>query len=269
MVVTMGLGACGGAANGRTDATLVEALTEVVQPFASPALGLFPGEQMTFDVTLGGVQAGEAALAVGEVGAVDGRESIVVSSRVASAGAFRWVKEVEDALTSTVDVASGLPRAIAAEVAFGEKRYHANGQFDGPKVQITWHRGDDRVRHLSYDFRTVDAHDAHSAMAAMRGWEAAPGEARRLYVIGGRRIWRTDVTWIGRETIGTRMGNQATVRLDGTSFRVKPDLSLEPKKSPRRFSVWMSDDADRVPLKVVAYTELGDVVIELTGYERP
>jgi hypothetical protein len=32
--------------------------------------------------------------------------------------------------------------------------------------------------------------------------------------------------------------------------------------------VWLTDDADRVPLKVVAKTELGEVAIDLTEYNR-
>ena len=31
----------------------------------------------------------------------------------------------------------------------------------------------------------------------------------------------------------------------------------------------MSDDADRVPLRVVANTELGEVSVDLTEYSRP
>jgi len=40
-------------------------------------------------------------------------------------------------------------------------------------------------------------------------------------------------------------------------------------KPARSFRVWLSDDADRVPLKVTAKTELGDVVMDLTEYNRP
>ena len=40
------------------------------------------------------------------------------------------------------------------------------------------------------------------------------------------------------------------------------------KKATRTFSVWLSDDADRVPLRVVGHTELGDVTMELVEYTR-
>jgi hypothetical protein len=262
---------CGGAAGGTRDAALLARTVAgtAEPPLATPANGLFPGESMTFAVSLGGVEAGEAALAVGTPGKVDGREAIVVTSRVASSGAFRWVKDVEDELTSTIDIETGLPTAVIADVKFGAKRYHSEGTFQGALVDLAWHKGDSRIRHTRYDFGKVDAHDAHTAMAAMRTWEGQPGETQRLFIVGGRRIWRTDVTWAGRETIGTQLGNQSAVRLDGVSVRVTGRLEPERGKKSRSFSVWMSDDADRVPLKVIAHTELGDVVIELTSYQRP
>jgi len=263
--------ACGGAAGGGRDAALLARTVSptVAPPLAIPANGLFPGEAMTFAVRLGGVEAGEAALAVGLPGDIGGRDAIVVSSRMASSGAFRWVKEVDDDLTSTIDLETGLPRELVADVRFGAKTFHADGQFRGGIVDLAWHKGDSRIRYAHYDFGPVDAHNAHTAMAAMRTWEAGQDDTQRLYIVGGRRIWRTDVTWAGRETIATHLGNQTAVRLDGVSVRVTPRLVPERRRKPRTFSVWMSDDADRVPLRVVAHTELGDVVIELTSYQRP
>lgn len=275
MVVVM-LSACGGAASTpgtsgpRTaaDALLVD--DDDPQDVAAPGFGLHPGEAMTFEVSLGGVIAGEAALAVGQPGEVDGKQAIVITSRVASAGAFRWIKVVEDNLTTTIDMDTGLPLTHVADTQFGEKRYHADNTFDGAQVDLDWNKGDRNQRHTHYDFRDVVAHDAHTAMASMRTWEGADGEVRRLYLVGGRRIWQTDVTWAGRETIATSMGNQATVRLEGVSTRVTPRLKVQDaKKPPRTFTVWMTDDGDRAPVRVVAHTELGDVVIELTSYARP
>ena len=44
---------------------------------------------------------------------------------------------------------------------------------------------------------------------------------------------------------------------------------LESDKPARTFTVWLSDDGDRVPLKVTAMTELGEVSMDLTEYNRP
>jgi hypothetical protein len=271
LALTASMAGCGGAGGpGRDAALLARTISpEAELPLAVPAAGLHPGETMTFVVSLGGLEAGEAALAVGEVGQLAGREAIVVSSRVASSGALRWLRHVEDELTSTIDVGRGLPVHVAARVVFGARQYHGEGLFAGPRVQLVWHRGDGQLRRIDHDFGTVDAHDAHSAMAAMRAWHGEPGDRHRLYIVGGRRIWRTDVTWTGHGVIATRLGNQGAIRLDGTSRRVNGRLAPEAGHKPRTFTVWISDDADRVPLRVVGHTELGDVVIELVSYERP
>jgi hypothetical protein len=268
-VVLVGAAGCGGAGASAREPHPIVPTSAVVPPLGEPAMGLHPGESMTFAVSLGGVEAGEAAFAVGEQGVVDGKPALVVTSRIASAGLFKMVKDISDNLTSTIDLETGLPVTITADVSDPPRNYHADGRFAGGVVDLDWYKQDGKVHHTHYDFGDVDAHDAHTAMASVRTWDGEPGDSRRLYVIGGRRIWQTDVTWVGRETIGTALGNIAAVRLDGVSVRVSSRLREEKGRTPRTFSVWMSDDGDRVPLRVVAHTELGDIVIELTGYERP
>lgn len=263
------LAGCGGAGLGAAGDVAVLGARHAPPVASRPLVGLHPGEQMSYEVTMAGVIVGEAALAVGQPGLVHGRRSIEVSSSISSAGAFRMIKEIEDDLTSTIDLDSGLTTAIVADVHYGTQKYHADGRFDHDKVDLDWNRGDGTPRHTHMDFGALDANDAHSAMAAMRMWEGTPGESHRMYVVGGRKIWETEATWIGKDVIGTRLGNQHAIRIDGTSEQVSGTLRPLGDKKRRTFSIWMSDDADRVPLRIVAHTELGDVEIVLTGYERP
>ena len=57
--------------------------------------------------------------------------------------------------------------------------------------------------------------------------------------------------------------------MDGLSYRARRDLTLESTKAARTFRVWLSDDSDRVPLRVTATTELGEIEMTLSEYERP
>src|SRR3954453_23675753 len=59
-------------------------------------VGLNPGESMAFEVRIGGLLAGEAQLAVGDVGEVDGHRAVVVKSRAATAGAAALIKKIVD-----------------------------------------------------------------------------------------------------------------------------------------------------------------------------
>jgi hypothetical protein len=226
---------------------------------------------MSFEVQLAGVLVGEAQLAVGEVGAIDGgRRAIVVKSRAATAGAAALVKKVVDEATTTIDADTGAAISVETNVEMGDKKTIASATFQPAYAEVKFQRNEDKQPST---FRVATngnkLHDAHSAMAQLRGWRAAPGTVRTVHVIGGRRVWRVDVTYVGEETIGTATGNRHAVVFEGVSFRARRDLKAEINKPARKFRVWLSDDADRVPLKVVANTELGEVVMALTEYTRP
>lgn len=233
------------------------------------AIGLNPGESMGFEVRLAGVLAGEAALAVGELGEFEGKEAVVVKSRANTAGAAALIKRIVDEATTVIDTSSGRPLHLQTFVEMGAKRTTAEARFTGTVATITYQRNSDPVRTYKINFGTQPVHDTHSAMAQVRGWRPDPGATRSVFVVGGRRLWRVDLTFIGTETIGSAVGNRRAVKLEGISFRARPNFTIEANKPTRTFTVWLSDDADRVPLRVVAKTELGEVSVDLTEYSRP
>ncbi len=232
--------------------------------------GFFPGETMSFEVHLAGMLAGEAQLAVGEIGAVDGHKAIVVKSRVATAGAAKLLKSLTDEATTTIDVATGRPLVLDTTVVLNDKTSTAHAVFTGSVANVSYTKPDDATPH-SYrvDFGKVTVHDSHSAMAQMRGWRPVAGTTKQVYVVGGKRLWRVDVKFVGAEEIGSAVGNRQTVHLSGAAYRARPNMQLEQTTAARTFDVWISDDADRVPLKMTAHTELGDVQLDLAEYARP
>ena len=235
----------------------------------SGEVGLNPGESMAFEVRLAGILAGEAQLAVGELGDYEGHHAVVVKSRAATAGAAALVKHIVDEATTVIDMDTGRPLALETRVEQGDTEATATAKFTGNIADIMYARSDEKAPHKqTIDFGKVTVHDAHSAMAQLRGWRATPGTTRSVFVVGGRRLWRVDVTYVGEDTIGSAIGNRRAVHFSGESYRTRRDLTAETAKPSRTFSVWLSDDADRVPLKVTAHTELGDIVMDLTEYNR-
>lgn len=233
-------------------------------------LGYYPGESMAYEVRLGGVLVGEAQLAVGEIGVVDGKRAIVVKSRAATAGVAAIIQTMVDESTTVIDVDSGHPLQVDTLVVAGDKRSTAVAKFTGSVADVTFRRSEDAPpQHLRIDTRTEAMHDMHSAMAQLRGWRATPGTVKTVFLVGGRRLWRVDVKYAGEETIGSRLGNRHAIVYEGMSFRARRDLKTESARPSRTFKVWLSDDADRVPLKCAAHTELGDIVMDLTEYNRP
>ena len=56
------------------------------------------------------------------------------------------------------------------------------------------------------------------------------------------------------------------MRYDGEGVRILRDGSPDPASDRRRFSMWISDDADRVPVRLVAHTDYGDIRMDLVDY---
>jgi len=266
------LGSCAGA-----DATTLPATPAAhPAPAATVEVGLNPGETMAFEVRLAGIVAGEAQLAVGALGDYQGHRAVVVKSRAATAGAAALIRHIVDEATTVIDMDTGRPLALETRVEQGDSQTFATAKFTANVADITYQKSTETEPHrMRLDFSRgavlgpgATVHDAHSAMAQLRGWRATPGTRRTVFVVGGRRLWRIDVTYAGRDTIGSAIGNRSAIRFAGESYRVRADFSPETPRPTRTFSVWLSDDADRVPLKVAAKTELGDVVMSLTEYSR-
>jgi len=108
------------------------------------------------------------------------------------------------------------------------------------------------------------AHDLQSALVLLRGWRPRLGEVGYFYVVLGRRLWRTEVTYAGPQVLQTESVPRLTQRLDGVSVRLWQPSEIE----PRHFSLWLSEDPDHVPLRMVADANFGEVTLTLTGQRQ-
>jgi len=224
---------------------------------------------MSFQVKLAGVEVGEAALAVGELGELEGKRAITVRSKIGTTGAVRLVRALDDESTTVIDADTGAPLRLSTHVLMNNQETFTEAVFSPGQARVEVRRGKQPARPFTFVFGDLPAHDAHSAMAHVRSWRPQPGTRRTVWLVGGRRMWRVDLSYAGQDAVGTAQGNRDAVRLDGVAYRVTPDHQVDDSRPPRRFSVWMSNDADRVPLRVTAITELGDVEITLADYQRP
>jgi hypothetical protein len=106
-------------------------------------------------------------------------------------------------------------------------------------------------------------HDLHSAMLLLRAWRPRLDEAAYFYVVLGRKLWRVDVRAAGPQVIKTQGAPRLTYRVDGVAVR----LWRSSDAAPRQFSVWLSEDSDRVPVRMVADASFGELTMTLTDRE--
>jgi hypothetical protein len=115
----------------------------------------------------------------------------------------------------------------------------------------------------------MDTQDPLSALMFIRGWTGPRSSRATVYTLGGERFWRTTLTMEGKEEYKGPMGKRKALRIAGDSQRMMASLEDDKTKAPRHFTVWVSDDAQRIPLAIKAQTELGAINVEATSYEAP
>jgi hypothetical protein len=71
------------------------------------------------------------------------------------------------------------------------------------------------------------------------------------------------VTVTGREKSSVHAGTYNTIKLDLRLKRIGKHLELEPHKKFRRATIWVSDDAERLILRIEAQVYVGTVFAEL------
>jgi len=231
---------------------------------------VIPGETMRFELSLRGIVGGEATLATGEPGTVEGREVVITRSRTETVGLVKAIKDVSDDVITHIDLATGVPVYHHADVKFGDREAVIESHFDGSRVAVSYHRKDHSER--VYLLKLPDGQtlfDAHSMVASLRGWTPTIGERAYFYVVSGRRLWQNNVIAATREEVRTAMGQFHAVRIDGVARRLRRNLSVDPSKKARKYTVWISDDAQRRPLRVVGTTEYGEVKAELIEHYVP
>jgi Protein of unknown function (DUF3108) len=109
----------------------------------------------------------------------------------------------------------------------------------------------------------AEVHDLQSAMLRLRSWRPRLGESAYLYVVLGRRPWRVEVTSRGPEMVKVGEDPRLSYRIDGVAVRLwQPE-----KATPKHFSLWLSEERERVPLRMLADASFGEVTMTLTERE--
>lgn len=230
------------------------------------------GERWTYRIQLQGVELAEYLVEVAD--APEGGGAVEVRSLARSTGVGAWLKKVETRFTSTIDGATGWPRRFRSEERAGRRdptieRSDARlAELSDGAVPVRVRRGDDEHERVESQRVRGPVWDLNAVMIALRQLEAPAGAQLELESFRSRFVWRTRLTVAGREALRTELGRVPALRIDGWGHGLRRDGELNDEPE-RRFSLWISDDADRVPLLLVGATDYGDLRMEITSYSPP
>jgi hypothetical protein len=113
------------------------------------------------------------------------------------------------------------------------------------------------------NFTLPNLFDLHSAALYLRSQPLKEGNVYRLAVYPATNAYLAMIKVIGRDKISVRAGTYNAIKLDLQLKRIGKHLELEPHKKFRRATIWVSDDAERVILRIEAQIFVGTVFAEL------
>jgi hypothetical protein len=232
---------------------------------------LTPGERMSYRLALGDVDLATYDVAVGDITEVAGRQAIGVQGHAKAVGFVSHVANIDDVFTSWIDIKTGRPLLWTvdeyATKGTDKERTEAHiADREGNLVPIMFHVNDDAPKPEPQTVSMADVWDYNAFTVAVRSWDAPVGSTVSTEVFRSRYLWHVDLKVHSRETISTDLGDLPAIRIDGRTYKLGRDGKRYPNTEERVFTLWISDDDGRVPLRNDARTDYGDVKMTITEY---
>jgi hypothetical protein len=219
-----------------------------------------PGEQLTYRLHYGVLNAGVAVLEVKpDVIKIKDREVLHVVGTASTTGGTDFVFKVRDRYESYMDKDALLPWHFVRRVEEGGYKFSQDYSFNhytGKVVDVTHDQ--------KYDVPS-GVQDMVSAFYTARNLNlsaAKPGDVFSMMCFMDRELWPMKIKLIGREVVDSDIGKIRCLKFrpivqKGRVFKQEEDLT-----------VWISDDANHVPVRAQADILIGSVRMDLTGVKN-
>lgn len=219
-------------------------------------------ERISAQVSLLGVHAGEFDFEVAP-SCDDAADRIELRSRMSTAGVVRFFRATDGSSHTTMSLLAARPVTSDLLVIDGDvtRRYRARHRPGGAET-IYERSGQVAKRKLERIRSGETPLDMQSAFMLLRHWQAPPGARGYFYVLLGKDLWRVTVKNRGTQLLSYHGESKRTVLVTGTATKLEPG---DGKRATRNFSIWLTDDSARVPLKIDGDASFGTVHMELSA----
>lgn len=218
----------------------------------------FPGEKLIFRLSYGALDAGEAVLTVEESDkTVQGRKLWHVKGVGRTISAFEWFYKVNDVYESYIDAEAVIPWIFIRRV--DEGGYKINQDY-------VFHHLDNKVDNGKGKKFTIPdlCQDMISAFYFARTLDFSKAKVGDIYEVPiflDDELYPTKIKYLGKEEIKIRKGKYrchkfAPIVQEGRIFKDEEDLT-----------VWITDDANKIPILAKANIQVGSLKMHLVGWE--
>jgi uncharacterized protein DUF3108 len=146
---------------------------------------------------------------------------------------------------------------------FRSKKMTTNLSFTGTKVIRARTEGPGAGTTKTREFSFPDLFDLQCAMLYVRSQPLNDRAVERLVVYPATNAYLATATVVGREKIAVRAGSYSAIKIDLQLKKIGKDMDLQPHRKFRRATIWVSDDQDRMILRIEAQIFVGTIFAEL------
>ena len=125
----------------------------------------------------------------------------------------------------------------------------------------------DSVKSKTRRFGFPDTLSLNSALLFLRTQPLSAGAVHRIVVYPATSAYLSTITVESRERVSVPTGTYDAIKLDVQLSKIGKKRQLQPHKKFRRATVWLSDDADRLVLRIETQVFIGTVFAELESVQ--
>jgi hypothetical protein len=221
------------------------------------------GEVLTYRLHYGVFTAGEASVWVNpEIKKVRGKDCYSFNIKGKTTGAFAAVMTIEDEWKSYVDTCSMSPVQFSREIIENSYYLKERVDFDRNNANVTWEKRDRVQKHENFEVPT-NVHDIVSAYYFLRNIDYSKmkiGQRTSVKAFFEDKLYDFEVEYMGKDIVKTKLGKVNAIRL----IPIMPDNELFEGNDAIQF--WLSDDKNKIPLKVKAKMFVGAVEVDIKDY---
>ncbi len=213
-----------------------------------------PGEKLTFNLQYGPIQAGTATMSVSGIGRIGSVPCYHFTSYSRSAPFFDTIYPVRDLVESYADTATLVTWRIEKHLREDDYRLDTVVRLDPPRRRAVYEDG----QALAVDARVRDP------LAAFFYARTLPLEVGQTYTLpshGDRKTYNVLIKVLRREVVTVPRGTYRCLALE-------PQLkSTGVFRQTGKMTVWVTDDARHMPVKLSSKVAVGSVVGVLVSTE--
>lgn len=230
------------------------------------------GETLTYNVSYSFLDAGEAVVHLDEqVHPLSGRTCYKVDVDGRTTGVVGVTFKLRDKWQSYFDTATLLPLRFYRDIQEGQYRLTETSDFDhaARKVRVQAykaHRNERREDVYPLPEYAMDMISGYYFLRTLDFSRMSKGDTIRMNAFFDDKSYVFQLIYLGQETTRTKLGRLPAFIISP----IMPENKLFRGRHPLR--IWISDDANRVPVKIEAEMFVGKVKVDLVkaqGLKKP